>query len=116
MDYAGDFHLDVVPRVTIKGKHYVCNRMDNKFEETDGNGYRDWFNEKNRITKGNLKRVVRLLKHLRVHLTASPLDSHGSSESTKYRESNSFTLAAAFDRGLLLTHISHMAKKSQSNS
>ena len=67
VDYAGDFHLDVVPRVTIRGKHHVCNRIDNKFEETDGNGYRDWFNEKNRITKGNLKRVVRLLKHLRDH-------------------------------------------------
>ena len=67
VDYAGDFHLDVVPRVTINGKHYICNRTDNKFEETDGNGYRDWFNEKNRITGGNLKRVVRLLKHLRDH-------------------------------------------------
>ena len=65
VDYAGDFHLDVVPRVTINGKHYVCNRIDNKFEETDGNGYRDWFNEKNRITGGNLKRVMRLLKYLR---------------------------------------------------
>ena len=67
VDYAGDFHLDVVPRVTINGKHYVCNRTENKFEETDGNGYRDWFNEKNRISGGNLKRVVRLLKHLRDH-------------------------------------------------
>ena len=67
VDYAGDFHLDVVPRVTINGNHYVCNRADNRFEETDGNGYRDWFNEKNRITGGNLKRVVRLLKHLRDH-------------------------------------------------
>ena len=67
VDYAGDFHLDVVPRVTINGNHYVCNRTDNRFEETDGNGYRDWFNEKNRITGGNLKRVVRLLKHLRDH-------------------------------------------------
>ena len=67
VDYAGDFHLDVVPLVTIKGRHYVCNRVDNKFEETDGNGYRDWFNENNRITGGNLKRVVRLLKYLRDH-------------------------------------------------
>ena len=67
VDYPGDFHLDVVPRVTIEGKHYVCNRIDNKFEETDGNGYREWFNEKDRITSGNLKRVVRLLKYLRNH-------------------------------------------------
>ena len=67
IDYAGDFHLDVVPRVTIDGRHYICNRIDNKFEETDGTGYRDWFNEQNRITGGNLKRVVRLLKYLRDH-------------------------------------------------
>ena len=67
IDYAGDFHLDVVPRVTKGGKHYVCNRHENKFEETDGNGYREWFNEKNRITGGNLKWVVRLLKYLRDH-------------------------------------------------
>ena len=67
IDYAGDFHLDVVPRVTNRGRHCVCNRLENKFEPTDGNGYRDWFNEKNRITDGNLKKVVRLLKYLRDH-------------------------------------------------
>lgn len=67
VDYVRDFHLDAVPRVTFSGKHYVCNRADNKFEETDGDGYRNWFNEKNRITGGNLKRAVRLLKHLRDH-------------------------------------------------
>ena len=67
IDYAGDFHLDVVPVVTIDGVHCVCNRTDNKFEETDGTGYRDWFNGKNRVTGGNLKRVVRLLKYLRDH-------------------------------------------------
>ena len=67
VDYAGDFHLDVVPRVTSRGNHYICNRVDNKFEKTDGTGYREWFNEKNRITNGNLKRVVRILKYLRDH-------------------------------------------------
>lgn len=67
IDYAGDFHLDVVPRVTLGDRHCVCNRIDNKFEDTDGNGYREWFNEQNRITGGNLKRVVRLLKYLRDH-------------------------------------------------
>ena len=67
IDYAGDFHLDVVPRVTFRGRHYVCNRIDNTFEETDGTGYRDWFNDKNRIAGGNLKRAVRILKYLRDH-------------------------------------------------
>ena len=65
--YTGDFHLAIVPRVTMDGRHYICNRAENRFEETDGTGYRDWFNEKNRITYGNLKRVVRLLKYLRDH-------------------------------------------------
>ena len=53
--------------MTLDGKHHVCNRIDNELEETDGTGYRDWFNEHNRITGGNLKRVVRLLKYLRDH-------------------------------------------------
>ena len=67
VDYAGDFHLDVVPRITDDGTHYIFNRIENEREETDGTGYREWFNDKNRITGGNLKRVVRLLKYLRDH-------------------------------------------------
>lgn len=67
VDYAGDFHLDVVPRITDDGTHYIFNRIENEREETDGTGYREWFNNKNRITGGNLKRVVRLLKYLRDH-------------------------------------------------
>ena len=71
VDYAGDFHLDVVPRITViergEEKHYICNQRDNDFELTDGTGYRDWFNEQSRITGGNLKRVVRLLKFMRDH-------------------------------------------------
>lgn len=65
IDYTGEFHLDLVPCVEISGKSYVCNRQTNKFELTDGNGYRDWFNGKSRKTNGHLKRVVRLLKFLR---------------------------------------------------
>ena len=67
VDYAGDFHLDVVPRVTLGGKHYVCKPSREQIRGNGRNGYRDWFNEKNRITGGNLKRVVRILKHLRDH-------------------------------------------------
>ena len=68
LEYAGDFHLDVVPCVVKEDQNsYVCNRDTNKFEKTDGTGYRDWFNCKNTITHGNLKRVTRLLKYLRDH-------------------------------------------------
>ena len=48
-------------------QHFICNNKENCFESTDGTGYRDWFNEKTRITNGNLKRVTRLLKFLRDH-------------------------------------------------
>ena len=73
IDYAGDFHLDLVPCITQydwltqEEEYYICNNKENEFELTDGTGYRDWFNEKTRITNGNLKRVTRLLKFLRDH-------------------------------------------------
>ena len=63
--YAGHFHLDVVPRVTKDGGHFICNGQTNEYEESDGTGYRDWFAGKSRITRVNLKRVVRLLKYVR---------------------------------------------------
>ena len=67
VDYAGDFHLDIVPCVTYRGGQYICNRQTNEFEPTDGTGFRDWFNAKNKTTNGNLKLVARLMKHLRDH-------------------------------------------------
>ena len=65
--YAGNYHMDLVPRITENGHHYIFNRIENEKEITDGDGYREWFNAKNRITGGNLKRVVRLLKFHRNH-------------------------------------------------
>ena len=110
VDYAGDFHLDVVPRVTIKGKHYVCNRIDNKFEETDGNGYREWFNEKNCITGGNLKRVVRLLKYLRDHKNTFTAKSIllTTLAGNMIRESDKGTAAVSTVAGTLETVLSRM--------
>ena len=71
IDYAGDFHLDVVPRITVnqwgEEKDYICNYRDNKFEPTDGTRYHDWFNVQDRITGGNLKIVVHLFKFMRDH-------------------------------------------------
>ena len=67
VNYAGEFKIDVVPCITYKGNHFICNRKTNDYEETDGTGFRDWFNDKNRITNGNLKLATRLLKYLRDH-------------------------------------------------
>ena len=68
LNYADDFHLDVVPCIASgDDEQYICNSKTNEFEQSDGTGYRDWFNGKNGVTHGNLKRVTRLLKYLRDH-------------------------------------------------
>ena len=67
VNYAGKFKIDVVPCITYNGNQFICNRKTNEYEVTDGTGFRDWFNEKNGITNGNLKLVTRLLKYLRDH-------------------------------------------------
>ena len=110
IDYAGDFHLDVVPRVTIKGRHYVCNRHENKFEETDGNGYREWFNGKNRITGGNLKKVVKLLKYVRDHKNSFTAKSILLTTLAGYmiRESDKGTAAVSTVADTLETVLSRM--------
>ena len=59
--------VDLVPCVESGGRFYICPRDGAGFQETDGAGYRDWFNRQNDITSGNLKRVVRLLKYARDH-------------------------------------------------
>lgn len=65
--YAGGFHLDLVPCITKGGRDFICNYGENAFEETDGTGFRDWFNKQSDITYGNLKPAVRMLKCLRNH-------------------------------------------------
>ena len=65
LEYAGDVHLDIVPCVSTVSGLQICNYDTNGYEQTDGTGYRDWFNGLNANTGGNLKRAVRLLKYLR---------------------------------------------------
>ena len=68
IDYAGDFHLDVVPCVEHDDTHYICNRKEEMYEETDGDGYKKWLIDKNRIVGGNyFRKSTRLLKFLRDH-------------------------------------------------
>ena len=66
---ASKCEVDLVPCVERNGKFYVCPKDGKDFEQTDGSGYRDWFNDKNRATAGNLRRIVRLLKYVRDHHT-----------------------------------------------
>ena len=38
LDYAGDVHLDIVPYLSVNDRMYICNRLEGRFEPTDGTG------------------------------------------------------------------------------
>ena len=71
LDYAGEFHMDVVPCIVRDSfwngeTYHVCNRNDNVEELSDPKGYTEWFQDKNRQVGNNyLIKTVRLIKYLR---------------------------------------------------
>ncbi len=65
VNYAGDFHIDVVPFLARHEKRYVTNRHENNYEETNPEGYNDWLEEKHRTSNYHLVKVIRLVKYLR---------------------------------------------------
>lgn len=65
VDYANEFHIDVVPYVERHGEHYVTNRDNDEFELTNPEGFNAWLDEQNGITGGKLVKVIRLMKYLR---------------------------------------------------
>lgn len=68
VDYAGDFHLDIVPCIEYNNTHYICNRRDSCYEATDGDGYKKWLIDKNQaVRENNFRKVTKLLKFLRDH-------------------------------------------------
>ncbi len=66
INYSGDFHLDVVPIIDWGGWYQVCNRNENAFETTDGDGFADWWRQQSDTVGGDhLIECTRLLKYLR---------------------------------------------------
>ncbi|MGV3615273.1 MAG: SMODS domain-containing nucleotidyltransferase [Fimbriimonas sp.] len=65
VNYAGDFHMDVVPMVTRSGLQYVANRHLDSYQWTKTVEFTSWLEERERITGGHFVHVVRLLKYLR---------------------------------------------------
>lgn len=66
IQYAGDCHVDVVPAVTLDdGSQAIIYHPDSVFEQTDPVGFAAWMRERDDITNGELRRVIRLLKWLR---------------------------------------------------
>ena len=67
VDFVGEFNLDIVPCITRGNLQDICNYRTDKFEPTDGTGYREWFNGKTDVTNGHLKPTTQLLKYIRDH-------------------------------------------------
>lgn len=65
LDYESDFHIDLVPAVRSNDELFVMNKNTNEYEPTDGDGYAEWFGNRNVLTEGFLVEVVRLIKYVR---------------------------------------------------
>lgn len=65
IDYAGELHIDLVPCLRISEQHFICNYDTDSFETTDGNGYKEWFSDKDYMTDEHLKETVKLLKYIK---------------------------------------------------
>jgi len=64
--YAKSCHVDVVPHLTLSdGRQVIINYQTNDFEETDPAGFTQWIRERDDLTGGNLRKVIRLMKYLR---------------------------------------------------
>ncbi|GAA4749160.1 SMODS domain-containing nucleotidyltransferase [Actinomycetospora chibensis] len=90
VDYANEFHLDAVPFLRRLGGNYITNRNKNRYELTNPEGFNEWLDEKDRITGGNLVKVIRLMKYLRDY-------------------KNTFTVASVVLTILLAERVSHIA-------
>lgn len=65
INYANEFHMDVVPYLERHGERYITNRNTNAFELTNPEGFNAWLEDQNRLTSGRLVKVIRLMKYVR---------------------------------------------------
>ncbi|PPG15139.1 nucleotidyltransferase [Rathayibacter sp. AY1C6] len=65
IDYANEFHMDVVPFLTRHDERYITNRNENTYELTNPEGFNEWLEEQDRLAGGRLVKVIRLFKYLR---------------------------------------------------
>jgi hypothetical protein len=71
IDYAGDFHVDIVPFVTRgDGLTYITHRTKNQFILAEPTALSSWFVGKNKSASGHLVKTVRLMKYLRDNSSA----------------------------------------------
>lgn len=74
IDYADDFHIDVIPYV--EARQDITNNKTDDWERTDPEGFTEWFEAKGRIVGGGrLQASLRLLKFLRDSKTTFSIKS-----------------------------------------
>ncbi len=65
INYANDFHMDVVPYLVRDDGHWITNRTTNELENTNPEGFNEWLDGRDRIASRRLVDVIRLMKYLR---------------------------------------------------
>lgn len=69
IDYAGDFHIDIVPYLERVGRTHVTNRLEPKetgrYEPSNTEEFTEWVDERDRLANGTFVKVIRLVKYLR---------------------------------------------------
>lgn len=66
--YANSTHVDIVAYIVLTdGRKVIVNRDENRFEDTDPEGFTCWMRERDKIANRNLRKVIRLMKYLRDH-------------------------------------------------
>src|SRR4051812_48444243 len=61
INYANDFHMDVVPYLVRDDGHWITNRTTNELENTNPEGFNEWLDARDRITGRRLVEVIRLM-------------------------------------------------------
>lgn len=65
IDYESDFHIDIIPSIQSNVGSVIMNKTTNEYEQTDGEGYAEWFEMQNVTANNFLVPSVRLLKYIR---------------------------------------------------
>jgi len=66
--YANSCHVDIVPYLKLSdGREVIVNRDEDRWEDTNPEGFTAWMLERDKTANHNLRLVIRLMKFLRDH-------------------------------------------------
>lgn len=65
INYAGDFHVDIVPALPYEGAIKIPSRKENEWCKTNPEGFTNWCNAINSKTDCYFDKIVKIMKHWR---------------------------------------------------